>query len=369
MRVLTAPMKTPVAVAVRTTAVALLAAMSVGAAVAADDDVAWAVRTAANHFGAERTSFDYTLDPGGQVEDALVVANHGTTPLELAVYAADGYTADSGQLDLVAKDVESTGIGAWVGADADSVTVQPGASAEVPFTVDVPDDATPGDYAGGIVTSLLQQDDAEGINVDRRLGIRINLHVGGDLAPSLAIEQLHATYVATLNPFAKGAATVTYTIHNTGNTVLSAQQAASVSGPFGWLRVDASDAADAPPQLLPGESWTVSTPVRGVAPLFRVSATATLVPLLTDASGSTSSLEAVQATTHSWAIPWMLLLLVALLAGGVTGARLLARRARVQRKASEDARVHHAVEQALREREVTVDTAAIDNVGAPPPAG
>ncbi len=37
---------------------------------------------------------------------------------------------------------------------------------QVPFTVEVPENATPGDYAGGIVTSLVEPDATQGINVD-----------------------------------------------------------------------------------------------------------------------------------------------------------------------------------------------------------
>ena len=97
-------------------------------------------------------------------------------------------------------------------------------------------------------------------------------------------------YDGPLNPFARGDATVTYRIHNTGNAALSGQQAVSVSGPFGLLRARAGAVA-ATPELLPGESWTVTLPVHGVAPALRLAATATLTPLLTDASGSTTSLK------------------------------------------------------------------------------
>ncbi|MEZ0448769.1 WxL protein peptidoglycan domain-containing protein [Cellulomonas sp. ICMP 17802] len=327
-----------------------LVAGPAGPASAADDDVTWTVRTAANDFGSDRTSFSYGVDPGSQVEDALVVANHGDTALDLAVYAADGYTTESGQLDLLVQGETSTGVGAWVHGDVDSVSIQPGATAEVPFTVQVPAEATPGDYAGGIVTSLSQADDAEGITVDRRLGIRIQLRVGGELRPAVAIEDVHLDYDGTLNPFATGDATVTYTIHNTGNTLISGREAVSVAGPFGWLRAKGA-AAEAPPQLLPGERWTASVPIEDVAPLVRLSASAGFVPLVTDASGSTTSLGSVEAAAHAWAVPWTLLLLAVLVAAAVVlGVRAASRR-RARRRVAQDARVAEAVAQALRERE------------------
>ncbi|RKR89447.1 uncharacterized protein DUF916 [Micromonospora pisi] len=346
--------KTQVVVLLRTAALALLATLAVsglaaGPALAADGDVAWTVRTASNSYGADRSSFSYGVNPGGLVEDAMVVANRGPVPLDLAVYAADGFTTDAGQLDLLAKDGKSVGIGAWVHAAGGSVKIQPGKSAEVPFKVTVPANATPGDYVGGIVTSLTQADTAEGINVDRRLGIRIKLRVGGELKPSLVIEDLHVGYSGSSNPFSKGDATVTYKIHNTGNATLSAQQTVSVSGPFGWLRVDAGKIAS-PPELLPGESRNVTVPVHGVSPALRLAATATLTPLLTDPSGSTTSLDPVHATAHGWAAPWPLLLLIVVLIVVAAGAVILARRRRVRSKAREDARVREAVEKAIRDK-------------------
>jgi hypothetical protein len=320
--------------------------MPSGAAHAADTDVTWTVRTASNQFGSERTAYNYTVNPGSSVDDALIVANHGVTPLDLGVYAADGYTTESGQFDLVVAGEKSVGVGAWVAGGSNRITVAPGSTVELPFTLAVPANATPGDYSGGIVTSLTQPDDTNGINVDRRLGIKINLRVGGDLTPSLAIENMHVDWNGGLNPFAGGDATVTYTLHNTGNAVLSAQQSANVTAPFGWLATDAA-AIDAPPQLLPDETWVVSVPVRDVPAAFWLNATASVVPVVVDASGSTTNLEPVTGSAAGWALPWMLLLIVlALIALVIFGPRLR-RRLVAGRQAREDERVRDAVEQAL----------------------
>ncbi len=333
----------------------LLALVAGGAGVvatgsgAAAEDVTWTVRTASNDFGADRTGFAYSIEPGASVDDALVVANHGDEALDFAVYAADGYTTDSGQFDLLTSDAESTGIGAWLRTGTDAVTVAPGQTVELPFTVAVPQDATPGDYAGGVLTSLVQQDQSAGITVDRRLGIRVDLRVGGELRPALAVEDVALDYSGTLNPAGPGDATVTYTVHNTGNVALSTQQAVSVTGPFGWLRADAGDVPTSP-ELLPGERWTVSVPVDGAFPAVRLGAEVAVTPLLTDASGSTSALDPVRATAHGWAVPWTLLAIVVLLAAGAVLVPRLVRRRRRERAEREELRVQQAVEQALGER-------------------
>ncbi|WP_246086700.1 hypothetical protein [Nocardioides humi] len=69
-------------------------------------------------------------------------------------------------------------------------------------------------------------------------------------------------------------------------------------------------------------------PVDGVPPLVRLSAQVRLVPLLNDAAGSTSTLDAVEETGHGWAVPWTLLLVVVLVGGGGTGLVVRDRRLR-----------------------------------------
>jgi len=337
----------------RTVVLALLApvgliSVAAGTADAADGDVAWAVRTASNKFGADRQNYRYTLNPGGTVRDGLVVVNHGKQPIDLAIYTADGFTTDGGQLDLLTSDVGSTGVGAWVHASRKKVRIQPGRSVDVPFRLRLPENATPGDYLGGIVTSLTQAGSVDGMNVDRRLAMRIRLRVGGALKPGLTVEDLHVSYDDTANPFGKADATVAYTIRNTGNAILAAQQEVSVTGPLGRLVVDAADVPDAP-ELLPGEQWTVAVPVHGVRPAARLAGTVTLTPLMTDAAGSVSPLDEIETTAHAWAIPWALLVLLVVVAGLVVGGVVLTRRRRAEAKRREDARVREAVAQAVRE--------------------
>jgi len=352
----TAPAARPSARSPRTVATVLVAllvsalvtALAPTPAAHAADEVTWTVRTASNEFGADRTSYAYTVDPGSSVDDGLVIANHGDEALDLTVYAADGYTADTGSLDLLVAGATSVGVGAWVTTPTRAVSIPAGETATVPFTVAVPENATPGDYAGGIVTSLGAQEDAEGVSVDRRLGIRISLRVAGALSPRLAIEDAQVTWDGGLALFGTGDATLRYTLHNTGNTTLSARQTATVAGPFGWFATHADD-VEAPPALLPGESWTISVPVPDVPGLLWLTGTAAVVPLVTDASGSITPLDAVTAMAVGAAVPWVLVLIVLVAAALVVLGLRLRRRRRAAAQAREEARVQEAVAQALAE--------------------
>ncbi|MFC6077405.1 DUF916 domain-containing protein, partial [Microbispora camponoti] len=157
------------------------------------------------------------------------------------------------------------------------------------------------------------------------LGIRIRLRVGGELKPSLSVEDLRVRYSGTPNPLGTGEATVTYTVRNDGDSILSARQAVALSGPFGHWDARAGHIDDSPP-LLPGDTWKVSVPVRGVTPALRLTGTVTLVPLLTDAAGSVAPLAAVDGTAHAWTLPWAPLLVVVVLCGLLVAALASRRR-------------------------------------------
>ncbi|MEV6897022.1 DUF916 domain-containing protein [Amycolatopsis sp. NPDC051372] len=273
---------------------------------ASQGTVPWAVSTADNEFGADRVNYSYTAEAGEQVHDGLKVVNNGTAPLELAVYTADAFTRPDGQVDLLARDKKSVGVGAWARAASDHLKLGPGESADVPFTVAVPAGTKAGDFLGGIVTSVQQG------TVERRLGIRIRLRVGGDLTPALSVEDAHVDYSGTANPFGTGDATLSYTLHNTGNAITAARQSASVSSLFGAWTIPAAAIPDSP-QLLPGETWHVSVPVHGVVPGVRVAADVSITPLLTDASGSVAPRDVVTGSAGGWAVPWTLLVVLVLL--------------------------------------------------------
>jgi hypothetical protein len=310
----------------RAAVVVMLAAGSLSGAVArpaaaAGDGARWTVAPAANSFGAGRADYTNTMIPGGRREDGIVVANQGAATLRLALRTADGVTTATGRLGLADPGAKADGIGAWVHLQRDVVTVAPGASVTVPFTITPPKDAAAGDHVGGIVTAPV------GTTAGPRPGLRIRLRVSGPLKPGLSVDAVRVRYSGTANPIGTGDATVTYTIRNSGNAILTARQAVSVAGPFGSRVRHAGRIADTPP-LLPGATWKGSASVHGVTPAARLGATVTLVPLLTDAAGSIAPLAATRATGHALAVPWSLVIVLIAVCGlaGVVLARVRAAR-------------------------------------------
>ncbi|WP_375383967.1 WxL protein peptidoglycan domain-containing protein [uncultured Microbacterium sp.] len=313
------------------------------------DDVTWGVRTGDSAQGSGRQNYDLSVAPGGRIDDAIIISNYDEKALEVDLYAADGFTNASGELDAAPRAEASEAVGVWVTFNEPHISVPAGQAVSVPFSVAVPADVTPGDYAGAVLTTLTRDAATQGITVDRRLGIRMHLRVTGDLAPALAIEGLQVDYAGTPNPFGTGIATVTYTLRNTGNVRLSAEQSIVLTGPLGAFTAAAPALASAP-EVLPGETWQVAQQVEGVVPAFALFTTATITPRLAPEllpPGSSPELADVTAQRVSPAVPWSLLVLVLLIAAVVVLVVWLTRRRRSTARAAEEARVQAAVDEAL----------------------
>lgn len=308
-------------------ALLLAAAVCVGMpatqAAAADDSLTWSVRPADNANGTDRPNFVYQAEPGQVIADALVVTNHGDEQLTLQVYAADAFTTSSGQLDLLAAGEPSSGAGTWVRVDLDQVTLDPGATQEVPFTVTVPADASPGDHSGGVVTSFVSEQPGTTVNLDSRLGSRMHVRVGGELSPALEVSDVTVVYANGWNPFGPSSATVRYTVTNTGNARMTATEVVGVTGPAGRGAVGAPLAEI--PELLPGTTLLREVQVDGVWPLLRADAGLELLPVSVGAGGQ--PIDPIVATASTWAVPWALLAAIGLVVVvSVWGPALLRRR-------------------------------------------
>lgn len=311
-------------------------------------EVSWSVRPADTSQGRDRPNFAYELAPGGTLGDALVVTNRSPEAITLDVYAADGFLTEDGSLDILAGGEPSTELGSWVAIDSPQLTLASGESAEVPFDIAVPADTPPGDYAAGVVASMLVTAD-NGTITERRLGSRVHLRVLGDLAPALTVTSVAVDYHDTINPVQSGTATVTYTLTNTGNTRLDPAVDVSAAGPFGWASVSSADDV---PALLPGSSMQRTVELTSVAPLALltadVTATATVVSPGVTAAESLPSPAPASAAATTAAVPWSALALL-LVAAGLVVWGLLSRKRRkaaLQRKIDEAvaaARAEHAV--------------------------
>jgi len=253
-----------------------LGAISLAAASA--DDITWSVEPAPTPEG-QRRMFEYSVDPGTQVVDSVVITNHGQTSADFVIYATDAINEyDTGAFGLLASDEEPVDAGAWIETADEAITLAPGTEATVPFTMLVPSDASPGDHVAGIVAAVLTKGEQDGaaVTLEQRVGSRVYLTVSG--IPEAAVEVGGATtaFNASFNPFAPGDLDFSYTVTNTGNVRVDVNQSVTITGPFG---IPLGEFTPEPlSDLLPRQTVRISAPVSGVGALLLAWSNVTATP-------------------------------------------------------------------------------------------
>lgn len=167
------------------------------------------------------------------------------------------------------------------------------------FTVEVPEDASPGDHPGGIVTSYATEGSGT-VRLDRRLGSRIHVRVAGEQRVSMTVTDVTVAQSSSLNPLAPLTTTVRYSLSNTGNVRTLGHETVTLSGPGGIAAVSAEAVVD---EIMPGGSLTREVTFEGTWPLGRLGADVQISPEAV--AGQVAA--PVQAGAATWAVPWVLL--------------------------------------------------------------
>lgn len=259
--------------------------------------------------------------PGGRIEDHVAILNYSDQTATFLIRGTDAVNTPQGGFAALPINEPSHDLGAWVYLPRSDlqVTLRPRSDLIIPFLIEVPKNATPGDHIGVITATLVSSvisKSGQHLRLLQTVGTRVFLRVSGQLRPSLAITGLVVQNHGTLDPIGTDKARVTYTVANTGNVALGGLQTTVVSGLFG-----ASATAGRLPRiqlLLPGFSVKESVDVKGIFPEIHETAHVSAQPLYIAGSVAPPT-GSVQASLSFWAIPWILIaiiLVVILLAVG-----------------------------------------------------
>ncbi|MGE3620776.1 MAG: DUF916 domain-containing protein [Acidimicrobiia bacterium] len=292
------------------TALAQTAPTTSGEAPAAGPPLQWAVEPSGPYGTGYRDAFSYTLAPGQVVDDVVGVSNLSSEPLSFQVYATDARNTAAGGFTLLPGNEDPTDIGTWIDLAVGEYVVEPGQRADIPFRLTVPDDASPGDHAGGIVAARFvaggtTADGGVQVDSDQRVGARVYLRVEGDARPGLAVEGVDVGYSAPATPFGSGRTmTVRFQVRNTGNVMLAPDVNIALEGPFG--RGNRGPFEHEVPELLPGSTYEIVQELADVQPLGRFE-------LRIGARADGDEPVAVERTMSVWAVPWATVAVVAAL--------------------------------------------------------
>jgi hypothetical protein len=277
--------------------------------------------------------FSYQIGAGGNYRDRFAVLNFGPTPLTLSVSAADLTNDADGGFTVGLASARPTEAGAWVHLPAGAATVRvPARSATgpgrvvLPFSVEAPANASPGDHAAALVatlTSLAKDASGQNVRLDQRIASRVYLRVTGQVRPELDVSDVSVDYAGSIAPLATGTATVSYTVSNTGNVKLGGRPEVDVTSVWG---ASANARGADIPLLLPGASIRLTTTVEGVTAAFRDTATVTVTPVVLRGDVDPAWAAISTSSVAFWAVPWTLVGIVAVLLLAAVTVALLRRR-------------------------------------------
>jgi hypothetical protein len=177
-----------------------------------------------------RAYFIYDMAPGTQISDHIHIANTGSAQGSLRLYISDAVTAPGGGASFLPENAPRRDVSSWLSLSYQQVTLNPGQSIELPFTLTIPRHVRPGQHGGVIVAEEINNQQymehlsrsrsiAIGVQASFALGVLINL-------PGPTLEQLNVGGI-TYNEKSRYQ-TLNVALKNTGTQLLH---------PSGYLRV------------------------------------------------------------------------------------------------------------------------------------
>lgn len=278
-----------------------------------EGEAGWAVQPAGPDGPGLRAAFTYNVQPGQTLRDSVSISNLSEEEITFAIGAKDAFnTAVDGAFALQDDADEPVDVGSWITIEVDEYTVPAGRRVDIPFELTVPDDAEPGDHAGGILAAnvdVVDEVERDGVTlaVRQRVAARVYVRVAGPLEPALRITGLEVDAGTPVIPFAQGRGTVTYTVENVGNVRIESATESQVTGLFG--RSVAGLASQDLPELLPGGSVQVTETWDGVPALERLTAEVRVTSL----DGELTETASASTFVWSWPVVVVVLLVVLLL--------------------------------------------------------
>ncbi|MEU5553747.1 DUF916 domain-containing protein [Micromonospora sp. NPDC047793] len=284
--------------------------------------VTWAVQPADRSGPDGRRWIEHTLDPGQVMTEHLAVRNFSDSSVVFSLKAADGYLTDKGRFNMLPSNETSVDGGTWIDVQ-EQVTVGAKQTKVVPFTITVPENATPGDHPAGIAATVTSTGGT--VAVESRVGFRVMMRASGTITASLAVDGLSATYTPSWNPFSGGTVEVSYTATNNGNVTVTGSGDVAVRELFGLTGRETPTEVD---EILPGGQKTFDARVDGVWGLGRMRTTVDLTPAVQGGDATGAVIRPASATVTTWSVPWAQLVLLLVVGVLVVAVRTVLRRRR-----------------------------------------
>ncbi len=172
----------------------------------------------------------YTLRPGEVKTDSVRVVNDGTTPLRFVVYTRPYSVNDEQYTPDFTSNPKNADVYRWMRFEKTAYELKAGETADVPYTIQVPENASPGGHYGVLFaeTQTQESDTGNAVLRKKRVGSIMYVTVDGDVRLGGSRSEISVPFFQTQAPISG-----TQTIKNTGNTDFQVTSTFSVADLFG----------------------------------------------------------------------------------------------------------------------------------------
>lgn len=156
-------------------------------------------------------------NPGDTLNSTTKVTNLSEETLKIKTELLDFIVeSENGVPTFVESGSSIWSMSKWIGVAEEfkEFLLEPNESKDIPFTIDVPQDATPGGhYTSILFTPVIVEEDVVGPLIEHKLGTYVKLTVSGDIKESAEIVEFSAPFFSEFGPVP-----LTLKILNDGNT-------------------------------------------------------------------------------------------------------------------------------------------------------
>lgn len=158
--------------------------------------------------------FQFTLDENETAEDYATIYNGADEAQYVIVTAVDGTLTTQGHFALESLDRSREQVGNWTKLEKSKYTIPAKSSVNVPFSLTLPANTTPGEYTGGLLltgdntaknAAAVSQNEADasttGAAISINVGTRIYLKVLGDLIMNVSWNEFSHSFDEVANRY------------------------------------------------------------------------------------------------------------------------------------------------------------------------
>nr|MDD3720338.1 zinc ribbon domain-containing protein [Candidatus Gracilibacteria bacterium] len=138
--------------------------------------------------------YDITLDRGQSGEKIAKIFNNTNITQEIFITTKNAISMEDNGQPVFVENIENPELylANWVTPSVQSFTIGAGQSLDIPFTINVPTNATPGGHYGAIFFNVKENENGQ-INIQKRIGILLLLKVPGILKAEGEINNISIT--------------------------------------------------------------------------------------------------------------------------------------------------------------------------------